>query len=94
MPEFPSTHDELSSYNKSVKQRVEKKYETLMKNVNFYLCYLFLEVNDFRNSIKHGEILIGQFSGRLTTKTTFTVMQYLAEAYCMIGNYQEAMINI
>ena len=59
LPEFPSTHDDLSSYNKSVEQRIKKKYETLIKNVHFYLCYLFLEVNDFRNAIKHGEIVIG-----------------------------------
>ena len=59
LPEFPATHDDLSTYNKGVKQRIEKKYETLIKNVHFYLCYLFLEVNDFRNAIKHGEIVIG-----------------------------------
>ena len=94
MPEFPSTHDDLSAYNKSVKQRIEKKYETLIKNVHFYLCYLFLEVADYRNCIKHGEVLIGDFSGRLTTKTTFSVMQYLAEAYCMNGNYQDALALI
>ena len=73
LPDFPSTHDDLSAYNKGVEQRIKKKYETLIKNVHFYLCYLFLEVNDYRNSIKHGEIL-RTYSGRLSTKTTFTVL--------------------
>ena len=77
-----------------MKARIEKKYETLIKNVHFYLCYLFLEIQDFKNCLKHGEILISQFSGRLTSKTQFTVYQYMGEANCMLGNYDEAMANI
>ena len=70
-----------------MKQRIEKKYETLMKNAHFYLAYLFLETGDYRNAVKHSEIMLRNYEGRLLKKTQFTVMQYLAEAYCMLGQY-------
>lgn len=89
--EFPTTHEDLASYNTTVKERVEKKYETLTKNVHFYLCYLFLETGDYRNAIKHGRILLDTFEGRLLKKTRFTAMQYLAESLCMLGRYSEAL---
>ena len=94
LPEFPATHDDLQTYNKGVKTRIEKKYGTLIKNVHFYLSYLFLEVQDYRNCLKHADILIDQFKDRLTTKTLFTVYQYMGEANCMLGNHDEAMSNI
>lgn len=72
--EFPSTHEDLNSYNNAVKARIEKKYETLIKNVHFYLCYLFLETGDYRNAIKHGQTMLSTFEGRLLKKTQFTVM--------------------
>lgn len=89
--EFPATHEDLASFNTSVKTRIEKKYETLIKNVHFYLSYLFLEMSDYRNAIKHGQIMLKTFEGRLLKKTQFTVMQYLAEAHCMLGKHSEAL---
>lgn len=56
--EFPATHEELAAYNRSVKTNIEKKYETLTKNVHFYLTYLFLEIGDFRNAVKHGQLVL------------------------------------
>lgn len=51
-----------------------KKYFGLVKNVHFYLSYLFLEVGDYRNCISHGEQLLKQYENRLHKKTQFTVM--------------------
>ena len=62
--------------------------------MHFYLCYLFLEIQDYRNCLKHGETLVTQYSGKLTPKTQFCVYQYMGEAHCMLGNYDEAMANI
>ena len=62
-----------------------------MKNVHFYLAYLFLETGDYRNAVKHSEIVLRNYEGRLLKKTQFTVMQYLGEAYCMLGQYQQAI---
>lgn len=89
--DFPATHDDLNSYNKGVRERIEKKYETLTKNVHFYLCYLFLETGDFRNAVKHGELVLRNYEGRLLKKTQFTVTQYLAEAYCMLEEHPRAL---
>jgi len=89
--EFPATTKDLNTYNKSVSERIEKKYETLAKNVHFYLAYLFLETGDFRNAVKHGELVLKQYEGRLLKKTQFTVMQYLAEAYCMLDEEDKAL---
>ena len=74
-----------------MRERVELKYETLTKNVHFYLTYLFLETGDFRNAVKHGEIVLKYYEGRLVKKTQFTVMQYLAEAYCMLAQHEKAI---
>ena len=89
--DFPCTREDLGSYNISVKKRIEAKYETLTKNVHFYLTYLFLEIGDYRNAVKHGETVLKNYAGRLLKKTQFTVMQYLGEAYCMLGKHQEAL---
>jgi len=71
--EFPSTHEDLAAYNLGVKQRIEAKYASLIKNVHFYLSYLFLETGDYRNAVKHGELVLSN-NERLTKKTRFTVM--------------------
>ena len=89
--EFPTTQEDLGQYNKDVRARVEKKYESLMKNTHFYLCYLFLETGDFRNAVKHGELVLKNYEGRLQKKTQFTVMQYLSESYCMLEDYEKAL---
>lgn len=92
--EFPASHDDLAAYNASVKSRIETKYETLTKNIHFYLTYLFLETGDYRSAIRHGETVLRLYGGndsRLTKKTHFTVMQYLSEAYCMLGQHQKAI---
>ena len=75
--EFPSTHDDLSAFNAGVKERIETKYASLVKNVHFYLSYLFLETGDYRNAVRHAEVVLKKFGGsdsRLSKKTQFTVM--------------------
>jgi hypothetical protein len=69
----------------------ETKYETLSKNVLFYLSYVSLEINDFAGCIRYANELLSRFEGRLSQKTEFTVKQYLAEAYCMQGMTKEAL---
>ena len=61
----------------------EKKYETLKKNINLHLCYLYLMTYDYVNVIKTGNGILRNLSP--TPKTRYQVLQYLAEAYCMIG---------
>lgn len=83
--EFPATQEALNEFNASVVHRIESKYETLIKNVHFYLAYLCLETSDYQGAIRHSEIVLKKFEGKITKKTRFTVMQYLAEAHCMLG---------
>ena len=75
----------MTAYHASVVDRIEAKYETLIKNVHFYLAYLCLETTDYQGTVRHSEIVLKKFEGRITKKTQFTVMQYLAEAQCMLG---------
>lgn len=89
--DFPATQESLNEYNTSVTQRIESKYETLIKNVHFYLAYLCLETSDYQGAVRHSEIVLKKFEGRITKKTQFTVMQYLAEAQCMLGQNQKAL---
>ena len=89
--EFPATQEDLGAYNKEVRAKIEKKYESLVKNTHFYLCYLFLETGDFRNAVKHGELVLRNYDGRLQKKTQFTVMQYLAESYRMLEEHDKAL---
>ena len=58
--DFPTTQEELVTYNESVEKRINAKYATLIKNVHFYLTYLFLELGDYRNAVKHGEQLLSE----------------------------------
>ncbi len=50
----------------------EKKYLTLVKNILFYLCFVNLELGDYASSIRYGNELLKQFSGKLTAKTEHT----------------------
>ena len=45
--DFPASQDGLAAYHASVVERIESKYETLIKNVHFYLAYLCLETTDY-----------------------------------------------
>lgn len=62
----------------------------MVKNVYFYLCYAQLELNDYAGCVRNGQELLKKFAGKLTAKTEFTVKQYMAEAFCMLGNSKEA----
>lgn len=55
---FPTSQDDLNSFNEDVKSRVESAYQNVIKNVHLYLCYLFLETGDYRNCMKHGDALL------------------------------------
>jgi hypothetical protein len=41
--------------------------------------------NDYQSCIKHGKKLLRDFGKRITSKTRYTINQYMAEAYCMSG---------
>jgi len=69
----------------------EKKYNTLVRNIYFYLCFVSLELSDYAGCIRNGNELLKKFAGKLTAKTEFTIKQYLAEAYCMLGMSKEAL---
>lgn len=92
LPDFPASQDALTKYKKDIETKINLKYETLSKNVHLHLCYAFLMTYDYRNAIKHGTILIKQF--KVNQKTEFTVLQYLAEAYCMLGDASKAQENL
>ena len=86
----PTIETDCVSFFISLILSSDKKYLTLIKNVHFYLCFVSLELGDYTSSIRHGNELLKQFSGKLTPKTEHTVKQYLAEAYCMVGQPKEA----
>lgn len=44
----------LSLFNSHHKSQIEKKYQTLVKNIYFYLTYLCLELNDYSGTIRYG----------------------------------------
>lgn len=88
--ECPSTPQSVQQFNSTQKSAVEKKYQTMVKNVYFYLCYACLELNDYAGCVRNGQELLKRFAGKLTSKTEFTVKQYMAEAFCMLGNSKEA----
>jgi hypothetical protein len=67
----------------------EKKYLTLKKNVNLQLCYVYLMTYDYVNVIKTGNHIIRNLQPN--SKTRYQVMQYLAEAYCMVGQTNQAL---
>ena len=67
--EFPATQECLNQYNLSVVNKVEAKYESLIKNVHFYLAYLCLETADYQGAIRHSEVVLRKFEGRITKKT-------------------------
>ena len=66
MPEFPVTTTDLDKYNLLVKQKVEKKYTNLIRNVYFYLTYICLELQDFHNCIKYGQLLDDMYTASKT----------------------------
>ena len=50
----------------------EGKYDTLVKNVYFYLSYVSLEIGDYAGCIRNGNELLRRFAGKLTAKTEFS----------------------
>ena len=44
VPDFPVTSPDLDKYNSIVRQKVEKKYAALTRNVYFYLTYISLDL--------------------------------------------------
>jgi hypothetical protein len=62
-----------------------------VKNVYFYLCYVYLEMMDFSSCLKHGQILLDTYGKELSAKTKFQVLQYLIEACCMLGLTDKAI---
>ena len=64
----------------------------MVRNVHFYLCFAFMELQDFNNAVKHGSHILREYwpKKQISKKTYFTVQQYLAEAYCMLHMHDKA----
>jgi hypothetical protein len=71
VPDFPQSNSDLEKYHEKVEKRINKKYATLTKNVYFYLCYVSLELMDFHNCTKYGEILLDTHGKDLSVNTKF-----------------------
>lgn len=85
-PEEPDARE----FNKAIRAKIEAKYQTLSKNLLYYLSYVSLELTDYAGCIKHGQDLL-QRNLALTVKTETSLKQYLAEAYSMVGNFDSAL---
>ena len=81
--EFPQSQVELNALKHSIAEKIDIKYETLKKNINLHLCYVYLMNYDYNNVIKTGNGILRNLNPNSRTK--FQVMQYLGEAYCMVG---------
>lgn len=57
--------------------------------MNLQLCYAYLMTYDFNSVIKCGNHIIRNLQPN--PKTKYQVMQYLAEAYCMVGQTNQAL---
>ena len=44
----------LNQFNQQHKSQIEKKYQTLVKNIYFYLAYVCLELNDYTGCVRNG----------------------------------------
>eukprot|EP00347_Sterkiella_histriomuscorum_P018969 403343469 len=89
LTEYPQSQQDLIAYKQQIRQQVDKKYETLKKNILMHLCYAQLLSNDFQSAIKTGNNILRNLNPNAQTK--FIVMQYLAEAYTMMGQTQQAL---
>lgn len=87
--EFPQNQSELNQLKQSINEKIDKKYEILKKNINLHLCYLYLMTYDYNNVIKTGNAILRNQSP--SPRTRYQVLQYLAEAYCMNGQHQQAL---
>jgi tetratricopeptide (TPR) repeat protein len=87
--QLPQTKDELEKYEKEIRTQVYKKFDSLIKNTHQYLSYLYLITYNYRKCIEHGEKLL-EFDN-CAPSTRYNAHLYLAEAKCMIGQFQEAL---
>jgi hypothetical protein len=47
----------------------------MVRNVHFYLCFAYLELQDYTNAVRHGTHVIQEFWGKkqISVKTFFTI---------------------
>lgn len=78
---MPSTQADYDKYVEDIRSQVYKKYDSLMKNVHQYLCYMYLITYNYQKCIEHGDLLLELENLQPTSK--YNAHTYLAEAYCM-----------
>ena len=87
--DFPQSQAELNQVKQGITEKIDMKYETLKKNINLHLCYIYLLTYDYSNVIKTGNSILRNLNPN--PKTRFQIMQYLSEAYCMLGQTTQAL---
>ncbi len=87
--EFPQNQAELNNLKQGITEKIDAKYEILKKNVSLHICYIYLLTYDYTNVIKTGNGILRNLNPNAQTK--FQVLQYLGEAYCMLGQTQQAI---
>ena len=90
--QVPGNQEELDAYHKEVRESVHKKHALLLKNTQQYLCYLYLITYNYQKSIQHGTQLLKM--EKLAPSTEYNANMYLAECYCMIGQFTDSMTHL
>ena len=75
LPDFPLSQGALNEFSKVIDQNTATKYSAMVRNVHFYLCYIFLELQDYSNAVRHGLHVVQEFwpKKQISVKTYFTV---------------------
>lgn len=87
---YPQVADQETQSDAEIRTSILHSYRSLSKNLLYYLSYTFLVAGDHCNCVKYGLELLNQ-KLPLTAQTDFTLRQYLAEAFSMLGKYDEAI---
>lgn len=66
--DFPQNQVELNSLKLSIAEKIDAKYETLKKNINLHLCYIYLMIYDYNNVIKTGNGILRNLNPNSRTK--------------------------
>lgn len=90
--QIPSNQTEYNEYVSEIRTGIEKKYENLIKNAHQYLSYMYLVSYNFLKCIHHSKKLLDFKT--LAPSTAYNAHMYTAEAYCMLGRFQESMVHL
>ena len=75
----------------------------MIRNAHQYLCYMHLVNYNYSKCLHHGKILLNIHSQALVEdkgikplqkSTIYNTHLYMAEAYCMLGKFQEALDSL